>query len=188
MNKKLIAALSGGAALVLALSGCSDDDGEDKANEWAKQVCDSAQPQLKNILDASTEIEAVTDEQDPKKYQQASSAAYQKISDGYAELAKAVQKAGEPPVDNGVKTQSEAVKGLNAASKRYADLKTAVDELNTADKGKFAQGLREIQEEPPKIVKSATTSLQKLQAGELGQAMAKQPGCQKVAASASPTG
>ncbi|MFF8815964.1 small secreted protein [Streptomyces pactum] len=187
MNKKLMAALSGGAALVLALSGCSDgDDGEKKVDAWAKEVCDAAQPQLKNILEASTAIEAVTDEQDPKKYQEASSTAYQKISDGYAALAKAVQKAGAPPVDGGEKSQTEAVKGLNAASQRYAALKTSVDELNTGDKGEFAQGLREIQEEPPKIVKAATTSMKNLQGGELGQAMAQQPGCQKVADSVSP--
>lgn len=41
VNKKLAAALSGGAVLVLALSGCSSDDGNKELDAWAKQVCDA---------------------------------------------------------------------------------------------------------------------------------------------------
>src|SRR4051794_21520622 len=46
VNKKLAAALSGGAVLVLALSGCTDES-NDKLNNWAKSVCDAVQPQAK---------------------------------------------------------------------------------------------------------------------------------------------
>ena len=38
VNKKLVAALSGGAALVLALTGCSEDNSK-KLNNWAKTFC-----------------------------------------------------------------------------------------------------------------------------------------------------
>lgn len=188
VNKKLIAAMSGGAALVLALSGCSDDDNKDeKVDAWAKAFCDSAKPQLKQVLDAFGEIQAVSDVQEPKKYQQVHSAGYQKISEGYAALAEAFQKAGVPPVDGGEKSQAEAVKGLNSASKSYAELKTAFDELNTEDKGEFAAGLAAIKNKPEKIAETASPAMKKLESGELGAAIAEQPGCKKVSDAPSPS-
>ena len=57
VNKKLAAALSGGAVLVLALSGCSSDDGNDKLDSWAKQVCDAVKPQAQKIEDANAAIQ-----------------------------------------------------------------------------------------------------------------------------------
>ncbi|MGW4240244.1 small secreted protein, partial [Streptomyces sp. NPDC004749] len=37
VNKKLVAALSGGAVVLMALSGCGGDDSETKTNDWAKK-------------------------------------------------------------------------------------------------------------------------------------------------------
>lgn len=180
VNKKLVA-LSGGAALVLALSGCGggDDDSDKKANAWAKSVCDEVQPQLKKIQGANASIRAASEEQDSKKLQQTDSKAFQQISESYAALAKAVKKAGAPPVDNGEQTQKQAVKELNATSGAYNDLKTTVDKLDTSDKSKFAEGLKGVADELKKLSDSGDKALQQLQAGKVGTAMSKQPGCQK---------
>ncbi|NBM19686.1 small secreted protein [Streptomyces sp. GC420] len=195
MNKKLSAALSGGAVLVLALTGLtgcsSEDNSDDKANDWAKKVCDQVQPQLKNIESANTSIqEATADNSTPEDVQKTDSAAFQKISDAYAALGKAVNNAGAPPVENGAKTQKEAVAELNGTSKAYAELRAKVDELDTKDQAKFADGLKGVADDLEKLSQSGDDALKKLQSGDVGQAMAKQTGCQRPSgagpASASP--
>ncbi|MEN8654850.1 small secreted protein [Streptomyces sp. 21So2-11] len=181
MNKKLAAALSGGAVLTMALSGCSSDDSDDKVNDWAKSVCDQVQPQLKKISDANTSIQKQTaDNSKPADVQKTDSAAFQQISEAYRAMGGAVDKAGAPPVDGGDKTQQEAAKELNASSAAYAGLKKKVDALDTKDQAKFADGLKGIADELNKISKSGDDALQKLQSGEVGTAMGKQPGCQKA--------
>lgn len=180
VNKKLVAALSGGAALVLALTGCGgdDDDGDKKVESWAEKVCDGVQPQLKKIQDANAAIQGAADEPDSKKLQQTDSRAFQQISDAYRALGRSVKDAGAPPVDDGEKTQTEAVKELNATSRAYDDLKTTVNELDAKNKSKFAEGLNGIAEELTKLSKNGDDALQRLQDGKLGEAMAKQKGCQ----------
>ncbi|MGP3633748.1 small secreted protein [Streptomyces sp. 24-1644] len=187
MNKKLAAALSGGAVLVLTLSGCSDDS-DDKVNDWAKEVCDQVQPQLQKIADANADIQRQTaDNSKPADVQATDSAAFQQISQAYKALGTAVDSAGPPPVDDGETTQKEAVKELNASSAAYAELKTKVDALNTKDQAKFADGLKDIADELNQISTSGDQALKKLQSGEVGTAMAKQKGCQKPTASSSPS-
>lgn len=145
VNKKLAAALSGGAVLVLALSGCSSDNGNEKLNSWAKKVCDSVQPQAKKIEDANAAIQKETsDNSKPADVQSTDSQAFQDMSDAYKAIGSAVDKAGAPPVDGGEKKQKDAVKELNAISASYADLKKQVDKLNTKDQAKFADGLKGI--------------------------------------------
>ncbi|ALC29150.1 hypothetical protein [Streptomyces sp. CFMR 7] len=186
MNKKLAAALSGGAVLVLTLSGCSDDSG-DKVNDWAKKVCDQVQPQLQKIADANASIQQQTaDNSKPADVQKTDSAAFQQISQAYKSLGEAVDSAGPPPVDDGETTQKEAVKELNDSATAYAGLKTKVDALETKDQAKFADGLKGIADELNKISTSGDQALKKLQSGEVGTAMSKQKGCQKPAASTGP--
>jgi hypothetical protein len=185
VNKKLAAALSGGAVLVIALSGCSsDDDKSEKVNAWAKQVCDQVQPQLQKIANANAAIQQQTaDNSKPADVQRTDSAAFQQISQAYKALGSAVESAGPPPVDGGETTQKEAVKELNASSAAYANLQKKVDALETKDQAKFADGLKGIADELNKISTTGDESLKKLQSGEVGTAMAKQKGCQKPTAS-----
>ncbi|MDN3296157.1 small secreted protein [Streptomyces ficellus] len=187
MNKKLAAALSGGAVLVLALSGCSEDDGENKVDAWAKKVCDQAQPQIQKRANAQQTIISTAADGKPADIQAADSKAFQDIADADKALAKAVQDAGVPPVDNGEKLQQDAVKELNATAAAYEALKKQVDALNPRDQQKFADGLQNVADGLKKIEKMDQDALAKLQSGQLGQAMAKQPGCQKAKASVSPT-
>ncbi|ROQ67985.1 hypothetical protein EDD93_2436 [Streptomyces sp. 840.1] len=187
MNKKLAAALSGGAVLVLTLSGCSDDS-DNKVNDWAKKVCDQVQPQLQKIANANASIQQQTaDNSKPADVQKTDSAAFKQISQAYKALGSAVDSAGPPPVDDGETTQKEAVKELNASSVAYANLQKKVDDLDTKDQAKFADGLKDIADELNKISTNGDQALKKLQSGEVGNAMAKQKGCQKPTAPASPS-
>ncbi|MFG2651603.1 small secreted protein [Streptomyces sp. NPDC048436] len=185
MNKKLAAALSGGAVLVLALSGCSDD-GNEKLDSWAKDVCDSVQPQSKKIADANAAIQKETsDNSSPEDVQKTDSKAFQDMSDAYKAMGAAVKKAGAPPVDGGQKKTDDAVKELNAISKSYGDLKKKVDGLDTKNQADFADGLKSVAGELDKLSKSGNKALEKLQEGEVGKAMGKQDSCKSASATPS---
>ncbi|WP_329533028.1 small secreted protein [Streptomyces sp. NBC_01450] len=189
MNKKLAAALSGGAVLVLALSACSSGSSakDDKLDPWAKQVCDAVQPQVQKIAAANTAIQKeTTDQSAPADVQKADSKGFQDISDAYKAMAAAIEKAGPPDVDSGKIKQENAVKELNALSASYADLGKQSDVLNTKDQAKFADGLDGVAKQLEKLSKTGTDALKELEAGDVGKAMAKQASCKSASASASP--
>ncbi|MBC9725066.1 small secreted protein [Streptomyces sp. TRM68367] len=187
VNKKLAAALSGGAVLVLALSGCGGDENE-KLNSWAKQVCDAVQPQAKKIEAANAAIQSESAEDSKAEaVQKADSRAFQDMADAYNAIGAAVQKAGAPDVANGEKKQKDAVKELNGISSSYAGLKKQVDALNTKDQIKFADGLKAIAGELDKLSKSGNEALKALEEGDVGKAMAKQASCKTATASATAT-
>ncbi|WP_019888304.1 hypothetical protein [Streptomyces purpureus] len=188
MNKKLAAALSGGAVLVLALSGCGDDGDENKVDAWAKTVCDQAKPQIQKRADAQQIIISTAADGKPADIQAADSKAFQDIADADRALAKSIESAGAPPVDNGDKLQQDAVKELNATALAYEGLKKQVDALDPANQQKFADGLQGVADGLKKIEKMDQDALAKLQSGEVGQAMAKQQGCQKATPSVGGTG
>jgi hypothetical protein len=188
VNKKLAAALSGGAVLVLALSGCSSDNGNDKLDAWAKQVCDGVQPQAKKIADANAAIQKQTsDNSAPADVQKTDAQAFQDMSDAYKAIGAAVQNAGAPDVDGGAKKQKDAVKELNDISASYASLKTQVDKLETKDQAKFADGLKDIATSLDKLSKSGNDALKTLEEGDVGKAMAKQESCKSASSSAPAT-
>lgn len=185
VNKKLVAALSSGAALALALTGCSDDSGE-KTDAWAKKVCDQVQPQVKKIQQANASIEEASQKkQSSEEVKKTDSAAFQKISDAYKSLGVSVDKAGAPPVDDGEKLQKDAVKELKGISKKYAGLKTTVDKLDAKDQAKFAEGLKGLATKLDSLGKSGDKALNKLQSGDVGKAMANQKGCKRASTSPS---
>ncbi|PWJ03106.1 small secreted protein [Streptomyces sp. NWU49] len=186
VNKKLAAALSGGAVLVLALTGCSSDDGNEKLDAWAKEVCDAVQPQAKKIAAANAAIQKETsDNSTPEEVQNADSKAFQDMSDAYKAIGTAVNKAGAPDVENGEQKLTNAVKELNGISASYASLKEQVDALDTEDQAKFADGLKGIATELDKLSKSGNDALNELEEGEVGEAMARQASCKTATAPAS---
>ncbi|MEV0121268.1 small secreted protein [Streptomyces sp. NPDC050703] len=189
VNKKLAAALSGGAVLVLALSGCSSDDGNKELDDWAKKVCDSVQPQSKKIADANAAIQQETsDNSSPADVQKTDSKAFQDMSDAYKAMGDSVKKAGAPPVDDGKKKTDDAVKELNAISTSYGDLKKQVDGLDTKNQADFADGLKDVAGELDKLSKSGNRALEKLQEGEVGKAMGRQDSCKSASATPSTKG
>jgi hypothetical protein len=184
VNKKLAAALSGGAVLVLALSGCSSDDTNDQLNSWAKEVCDSVQPQIKKIAAANASIQKETsDDSAPADVQKADSQGFQDISDAYKAMATAIQKAGAPDVEDGATKQKNAVTELNQLSAAYAELKKKSDALNTKDQAKFADGLEGVATELEKLSQTGSDALKELEKGEVGQAMAEQESCKSATVS-----
>ncbi|MFJ4785466.1 small secreted protein [Streptomyces sp. NPDC088794] len=188
VNKKLTAALSGGAVLVLALSGCSSDDSNAKLDAWAKQVCDAVQPQAKKIEAANAAIQQQTsDNSTPEDVQKTDAQAFQDMSDAYKAIGDAVEKAGAPDVDDGAKKQTNAVKELDGIATSYASLKTQVDKLDTKDQAKFADGLKDIATSLDKLGQSGNDALKTLEEGDVGKAMAKQATCKSASASSSST-
>ncbi|MFF3850062.1 small secreted protein [Streptomyces sp. NPDC002328] len=187
VNKKLAAAMSGGAVLVLALSGCSSDDGNKELDDWAKLVCDALPAQDAKVDAANDAIKkAATDDNAPANVQKTDSKAFQDMSDAYKALAQAVQTAGAPPgVDDGEKKQQDAVTALNGLSTSYAGLKKQVDTLDTKDQAKFADGLQDIATQLGKLSQSGNAALKNLEQGDVKNAMAQQESCQKVATSSS---
>ncbi|MFE1856734.1 small secreted protein [Streptomyces sp. NPDC002387] len=190
VNKKLAAALSGGAVLVLALSGCTSGSGavDDKLGSWAKQVCESVQPQAKKIAAASSAIQKETsDNSAPEQVRKTDSQAFRDMADAYKAIGAAVQRAGPPEVDNGATKQKNAVKELNDISTAYGDLQKQVDGLDTKDQAKFADGLKGIATKLDTLSQSGNDALKELEAGDVGKAMSQQASCKSASASASPT-
>ncbi|MFJ9350231.1 small secreted protein [Streptomyces sp. NPDC101237] len=191
MNKKLAAALSGGAVLVVALSGCSSNKGTDpKLISWAKTVCDAVPAQDAKIKAANAAISQTASDttSSPATIQKTDSKAFQDMSDGYKALAAAISGAGAPPgIDDGAKRQQDVVKNLNSLSASYADLKKKVDALETKNQAKFASGLHDVASQMADLEtqnKSGTAALEALEQGEVKDAIAEQASCKKVSATA----
>ena len=181
VNKKLAAALSGGAVLVVALSGCSSskDSGPDpKLVAWAKTVCDAVPAQDAKIRSANASIASIATDSNlpPKDAQKTYSKAFQDMSDGYKALAAALDKAGAPPgVDDAAKRQKDAAQTFTGLSTAYAELKKQVDGLDTKDQGKFAKGLHEVADQTKQIGEqsnSGTQALKRLEQGDVKEAIA----------------
>ncbi|MFC8433023.1 small secreted protein [Streptomyces sp. NPDC057253] len=190
VNKKLAAALSGGAVLVLALSGCGGGGKDNKElDAWAKKVCDLVPAQNKKITAAYDAITKAAEdtESTPAELQKADSQAFQDLSDGYKARATVIQNAGAPPgAEDGAKKLQDAVKQLTVLSAAYADMKTQVDGLNTKDQGKFATGLKDVSAKMQSVEtqrQTALNALKELESGDTKQALADQAGCKQVSGS-----
>ncbi|MFF7644386.1 small secreted protein [Streptomyces canus] len=190
MNKKLAAALSGGAVLVLALTGCGGGGKDNKElDAWAKKVCDLVPAQNKKITAAYDAITKAAEdtESTPAELQKADSQAFQDLSDGYKARATVIRNAGAPPgAEDGAKKLQEAVKQLTALSASYADMKTQVDGLDTKDQAKFATGLKDVSAEMNKVEKqrqTALAALKDLESGDTKQALSEQSGCKQASTS-----
>lgn len=182
MNKKLAVVLSGCAVLSLTLTACGGDSGQE-TDDWARSVCDEVQPQVRKIQDANLAIaEASEGDRSADEVREADAAAFQDISEAYAALASAVDEAGDPPVEDGEQLREDAVSELNGISDAYDGLRETIEELDSSDQGEFAEGLKGIAEQLEQLGQSGDDALSELQSGELGEAMARQEGCQSPGA------
>ncbi|WP_415948288.1 small secreted protein [Streptomyces sp. KLOTTS4A1] len=182
MNKKLAAALSGGAVLVMALSACSSDDGNKELDDWAKSLCGQIKPELEKSAKAQQAIISTAADGKREEIKKVDSASFQASADAYTAIAKALEKAGPPPVDDGEKIQTDTVKDLQKASKSYQDLKKQSDAMDAEDDSpdgvkKFSEDLKKIADELGKIQTEGADALESLTEGEVGEAVAKQPDC-----------
>jgi hypothetical protein len=182
---KLWAALCGGTVLLLALSGCGDDTGK-KRDEWAKGVCGQATTQFSRISDASTALSKVPSNGDPKAVRTADAQSFQTISAAYASLAGIFNAAGPAPGSDGTTYQKNAVAAFTTLSGKYAGLKKQTDNLVTSDRQKFAAGLGAVSVNLNTVVAQGQQQLRTLGQGDMGKALAEQPGCRRVSGTASP--
>ncbi|MER5932714.1 small secreted protein [Streptomyces sp. NPDC002054] len=179
MKKKLAAAVSGGAVLMLVLSGCGGDDGDTKADDWAKKVCDKWQPEYKKIDAANAEMKRVASESSkPEEVQKTDSAAFQTMSEAFTGISSALRAAGDPGGKDGKATAEAAAKSFEDTAKGYTELKTKMDALDAKDQAKFAEGLLGLSGGLEKVAADEKAAKEKLKAGTLEKAMAKQKGCQ----------
>lgn len=186
VTTKLSAALCGGAVLLLALSACGGDDTGKKRDEWAKGVCDQAATQFGRISDASTALGRVPSNGDPKTVQAADAQSFQTISAAYTSLAGIFHAAGPAPGSDGAAYQTDAAAAFTTLSGKYADLKKQTDNLVTSDRQKFADGLGSVSANLNTVVAQGQQQLKTLSQGDVGNALAKQPGCRRVPGTASP--
>ncbi|MFM9448849.1 small secreted protein [Streptomyces acidiscabies] len=189
MNKKLAAALSGGAVLILTLSGCSNEKNEVNKDlvAWAGKLCSDI-PALKAKIDtAGASIQKVsTNGLPPKEVQQTLSLAFQQQADGYKGLADAISSAGAPPgVEDGATKQRNAVTALTSLSTSYAGLKTKTDALDTKSEAKFSVGLEAVASDL-KTLKTSDTALTDLETGDVKRAMVEQDTCKQTAPPSAP--
>ncbi|WP_225850867.1 small secreted protein [Streptomyces sp. HPF1205] len=186
VTTKLSAALCGGTALLLALSACGGDDTGKKRDEWAKGVCDQATTQFTKISDASTALSKVPSNGAPATVKAADAQSFQTISAAYTSLAGIFNSAGPAPGSDGAAYQKNAVAAFTALSGQYADLKKQTDNLVTSDRQKFADGLGSVSTNLNTVVAQGQQRLKTLSQGDMGQALAKQPGCRRVSGTATP--
>ncbi|MEV7614758.1 small secreted protein [Streptomyces sp. NPDC089799] len=183
MNKKLAAAVSGGAVLMLVLSGCSEQS-DNKSSDWAKKVCDKWQPEYKKIEAANADLKRVaTESSKPDEVKQTDSAAFQTMSEAFGSISLALRDAGDPGGKDAKAAADAAAKGFDDTAKGYAELKSKMDQLDAADQTKFAAGLQELSSGLEKVSADEKAAREKLKAGGLDQPMAEQKGCQAVAPS-----
>lgn len=187
VNTKLSATLGCGAALLLAVGACGGDSTGKKQDDWAKGVCGQAAAQIAKINNASTALSQVPGSGDPKTVKAADAQNFQTISAAYVALAGIFNAAGPAPGDNGAAYQKNAVAVFTGLSGKYADLKKQTDNLPTGDRQKFADGLSAVSTNLNTVVSQGQKQLDTLSQGDMGKALAKQPGCQKVSGTASPS-
>ncbi|MFE3094296.1 small secreted protein [Streptomyces sp. NPDC059248] len=182
MNKKLAAVLSGGAVLVLALSGCSSDEKKDNAvNDWAEKYCDQIKTQFKTKAEADQLIAVTAVDGKPAELQKADSKAFQDLSNVNKALAAAFRTVGPTPVEEDVELVTAAAAERDASAAFFLDLKKQVDALDASDQQDFADGLQVVSEGLLKA-EANEKAWNKLRASETGRAMGTFQGCQPVKA------
>ncbi|MFI0978395.1 small secreted protein [Streptomyces sp. NPDC021093] len=165
MNKKLAAALSGGAVLVMmaTLSGCGDD-AEDKKAEWSKAFCPKEKTALDKRSKAEQLIVATAADGKPEDIKKADVAAFQQVAESNRALAEALRTSGVPPIDKGEQLQKDGIKQLEAQAAAYTALKKKAEALDPKNGDAFAKGLKEIgadMEKADKLLSKAQPTCQK---------------------------
>ncbi|MFC9325053.1 small secreted protein [Kitasatospora sp. NPDC057015] len=187
MNKRLLAVPALGALLAFGAVGCGGDNSA-QLNAWATTVCDSAKDPIAQAQAALADTAQVKEGEVPVDLQKRLSADVARLAKTNQQIAEVIDKAGAPKVDNGAAVQKDAVDELNKAAQGYLDVQKKLDALPNADQAKFADGLRSVGDQVQQLATLSTQAQSKLQSGDLGAAMAKQPGCKPGAPAAAPTG
>ncbi len=87
------------------------------------------------------------------------------------QLADSIDKVGAPKVDQGARTQQDAVAELKQTAQGYLDIQKKLAGLPSNDQAKFADGLRSVGDQVQRLAQQSTDALNKLQSGDLATAM-----------------
>ncbi|MFC1404573.1 MULTISPECIES: small secreted protein [Streptacidiphilus] len=186
MTKKWLRLAAPAALLALGATACSSGNGA-KLDAWAKTVCGGLQAPVQQSNTALADTGAVKSGETPKALQARLASDFGSLATANTGIAQAVQQAGAPATDNGAQTQADAVTELNQAAGGYTKVQQTVQSLPSGDQAKFAAGLKGVSDQVQQLAELSTAALQKLQTGDLGTALAKQPGCKSVSATAGAT-
>lgn len=180
---KLLALPAAGALLAFGAVACSDNS--EQLNSWAGSVCSAAKGPIAQAAAALADTGRVSEGEDPDQLRKRLSGDIAVLGQANRQIAAAVDKAGAPEVDHGADLQKQAVGELGEAAAGYQDVQHKVDSLATGDQAKFADGLKSVGDQVQQLAQLSSTAIARLQDGDLGQAIAKQPGCRT--ASTTPT-
>ncbi|PBC78912.1 hypothetical protein BX265_3703 [Streptomyces sp. TLI_235] len=183
MNKRLLTVPALGALLAFGAVACSDDNTK-QLDGWAKNVCDAAQSPIGQSRAALADTAKVTAGEVPVDLQKRLSTDLAALAKANQGIADAVDKAGAPKSENGETARTDAVNELRKAAEGYLDVQKKLDGLATTDQAKFADGLRSVGDQVQQLAQLSTQGLNRLQTGEAGDAMKRQPGCKAGAAPA----
>ncbi|WP_052390957.1 hypothetical protein [Streptomyces sp. NRRL B-24484] len=184
MNKRLLTVPALGALLAFGAVACSDDDNSKQLDGWAKSVCDAARAPIGQSRVALADTAKVTPGEEPVALQKRLSADLAELAKSNAGLADAVDKAGAPKSEDGETARTDAVNELRKAAQGYLDVQKKLEALATGDQAKFADGLRSVGDQVQQLAQLSTQGLNRLQTGEAGDAMKRQPGCKADAVAA----
>ncbi|MHA6762168.1 small secreted protein [Streptacidiphilus sp. PAMC 29251] len=186
MVTKMWLRLAAPAVLVaLGVTACGSGNGP-AVDAWAKSVCQGMQSPVQQSNAALADTGAVKPGETPKALQTRLAADFGALATANTQIAQAVQKAGAPKVDNGAQTQADALSELDQAAGGFTKVQQSVLGLSVADQATFAAGLKGVGDQVQRLAELSTSALQKLQTGDLGAALAKQPGCKSVTGTAAP--
>jgi hypothetical protein len=186
VTKKWLRLAAPAALIALGATGCSSGNGA-KLDAWAKTVCGGLLTPVQQSNTARADTGAVRSGESPKALQARLAADFGSLATANTKIAQVVQQAGAPSTDNGAQTQADAVTELNQAAGGYTKVQQTVQALPSGDQAKFAAGLKGVSDQVQQLAELSTSALQKLQAGDMGTALAKQPGCKSVSATAAAT-
>ncbi|MER5862121.1 hypothetical protein [Kitasatospora sp. NPDC002040] len=188
LERRLWAVPALGLLLAAGAVGCGGNDTA-ALDSWAKKVCDSVQSPIAQSQTALADTGKVTPGEAPVDLQKRLAADVGTLAATNQQLAEAISTAGAPKIDGGAGVQQGAADELKKAAQGYLDVQQKLTALPTAEQAKFADGLRSVGDQVQRLAQQSTAALNKLQSGELGTAIAKQPGCKRdaqPAVSASP--
>lgn len=187
VTKKWLRLAAPAALIALGATACSSGNGA-KLDAWAKTVCGGLQAPVQQSNTARADTGAVRSGESPKALQARLAADFGTLAAANTSIAQAVQQAGAPATDNGAQTQADAVTELNQAAGGYTKVQQTIQALPSGDQAKFAAGLKGVSDQVQQLAELSTAALQKLQTGDMGTALAKQPGCKSVSTTAAATG
>jgi len=187
VKKRLLTVPAMGALLAFGAVACGGDNTE-QLNTWAKSVCEAAQDPITQSQAALADTGKVKQGESPADLQKRLSTDLGALARTNQQLADAIDKAGAPKVDNGAQVQQGAVDELKQTGQGYLDVQKKLNALPNTDQAKFADGLRSVGDQVQRLAQQSTEALNKIQSGDLGTAIAKQPGCKAGAAAPAATG